>query len=65
MTEQFTQPLNPSISQLANFFTVKSFPPLTIKLLKKLNNNDWTNKVDKRIANVALVLIENYFEVYW
>ena len=65
MTEQFTQPLDPSISQLAHFFTVKPFPSLSIKLLKKLNNNDWANKVDKCIANVALVLIKNYFEVDW
>ena len=56
MTEQFTQPLNPSISQCTDLFTVEFLPSFPIELFEEFDYDDWVNKVDERVAYIALVL---------
>ena len=65
MTEQFTQPLDSSISQCTDLLAVELFPSFAVELFEKLNDYDWIDEVDECVAHVALVLFREYFEVYW
>ena len=45
-----------SAARRAYLLGVKLLPALVVKLLEELQNEDWVNKVDECIANVAPVL---------
>jgi len=40
----------------ANLFAIEASPSLTVKVSNKRNNVFWVQKIDKGIANIAVIL---------
>lgn len=56
MIDETVLALDSAECELANLLTVETLPPLAIELLVELQNENWVNKINERIAYVAFVL---------
>ena len=48
--------LNSSICEFTYFFTVKTFPLLSIELFKKFEDKNWVYKINKCVSNITFIL---------